>query len=260
MPPKPMLVEMKDKSMLSGAWTGVAIVLVVFLGVQAWKATLEAREVGHAPTVRDTISMTGEGKISAKPTLAEVNLGLLSEGRDIPATQEDNSKKVNAIIAALKGLGIAEADMQTSNYSISPRYEYTDGRQNIIGYSVSQNLAIKVRNLSQVGAVVSKAGELGSNQVNGISFTIDEPSAIQQEARKEAIADAEKKARELANALGVSLVRVVGFSESTPGSPVPPMYFSRLDASAVAAPVPAPEIQAGELDVVANVTVEYEIR
>jgi uncharacterized protein YggE len=259
MPPKNMPSELKDKSMLSGAWTGVAIILVVFLGVQAWKTVLEAREVGHEPAGRDTITISGEGKISAQPTLAQVNLGLLSEGRDIPMTQEDNSKKVNAIIAALKSLGIAEADMQTSNYSISPRYEYTDGRQNIIGYSVSQNLAVKVRNLSQVGAVVAKAGELGSNQLNGITFTIDEPSVIQQAARKEAIADAEKKARELAQALGVNLVRVVGFSESTPGTPVPPMYYSRLDAVAQAASV-TPEIQPGELDVNADVTVTYEIR
>jgi uncharacterized protein YggE len=157
-------------------------------------------------------------------------------------------------------MGIAEADMQTSNYSISPRYEYVDGRQNIIGYSVSQNLSIKVRNLSQVGAVVSRAGELGSNQVNGVNFTIDEPSMIQQAARKEAIEDAEKKAMDLANALGVRLVRVVGFSESTPGSPVPmPIYRGEFDLAQSAAPV-APEIQPGELDVRATVTVTYEIR
>lgn len=259
MPPKNMPIEIKDKSMMSGAWTAVAIILVVFLGAQAWKTILEGREVGRAPAVRDTITISGEGKISAQPTLAEVNLGLLSEGRDVPATQEDNAKKVNAIIAALKGLGIAEADMQTSNYSISPRYEYLDGKQNIIGYSVSQNLSIKVRNLSRVGAVVSKAGELGSNQVNGITFTIDEPSVIQQAARKEAIVDAGKKANELASALGVKLIRIVGFSESTPGSPIPPMYYSRLDSVQAAAPV-APEIQPGELDVKADVTITYEIR
>lgn len=251
--------ELKDKSMLSGAWTGVAIILIVFLGVQAWKTTLEAREVGREPAGRDTITVVGEGKISAEPTLALVNLGLLSEGRDVPSTQEDNAKKVNAIITALKGLGIAEADMQTSNYSINPRYEYLDGRQNIIGYSVSQNLAVKVRNLSQVGAVVSKAGELGSNQVNGITFTIDEPSAVEQVARKEAIQDAEKKARELANALGVKLVRVVGFSESTPGSPIPPIFYGRADSAQAVSNI-APEIQPGELDVKANVSVTYEIR
>jgi uncharacterized protein YggE len=81
---------------------------------------------------------------------------------------------------------------------------------------------------------------------------------IQQAARKEAIADAEKKARELAQALGVSLVRVVGFSESTPGSPVPPMFYDRVEAQV--ANLVAPEIQPGELDVNANVTVTYEIR
>lgn len=252
---------MKDnKGVLAGAWTGVAIILVVFLGAQAWKTVLEGAEVGREPAGRDTIDIVGEGKVSAQPTLAEVNLGLYSEGRDIPATQEDNAKKVNAIIAALKGMGIAEADMQTSNYSISPRYEYVDGRQNIIGYSVSQNLSIKVRNLSQVGAVVSRAGELGSNQVNGVNFTIDEPSMIEQAARKEAIDDAEKKALELAKSLGVRLVRVVGFSESTPGTPVPMYaYRAELDAAQSAPPV-APEIQPGQLDVKATVTVTYEIR
>jgi heme/copper-type cytochrome/quinol oxidase subunit 2 len=74
MPPKNMPSELKDKSMLSGAWTGVAIILVVFLGVQAWKTVLEAREVGHEPAGRDTITISGEGKISAQPTLAQVNL------------------------------------------------------------------------------------------------------------------------------------------------------------------------------------------
>ncbi len=259
MPPKNMPSEMKDKSILSGAWTGVAIILIVFLGVQAWKSVLEAYEVGHEPVGRDTIMISGEGKISAKPTLAELNLGLYSEGRDIPATQEDNAKKINAVIAALKGLGIAEADLQTSNYSIGPRYEYIDGRQNIIGYSVSQNLMVKVRDLSQVGTVLSKAGELGTNQVNGVNFTIDEPASIQQEARKEAIADADKKALELARALGVRIVKVVGFSESTPGTPVPLYAYRASDAVQNVAPI-APEVQPGELDVKANVTVTYEIR
>jgi uncharacterized protein YggE len=259
MPTKNMPSDMKDKSILSGAWTGVAIILIVFLGVQAWKSVLEAYEVGHEPVGRDTIMISGEGKVSSKPTLAEVNLGLLSEGRDVPTTQDDNAKKVNAIIAALKAMGIAEADMQTNNYSIGPRYEYVDGRQNIIGYSVSQNLLVKVRNLSQVGAVVSKASELGSNQLNGVNFTIDEPASVQQEVRKEAIVDAEKKAQELARALGVKIVRVVGFSESTPSSPVP-IYAYRDMAVAPQAANIAPEIQPGELDIKANVTVTYEIR
>lgn len=257
--PKNMPPEIKEKHKISIAWTGVAIMLIAFLGIQSWKATLEAREVGHEPAGRDTITIAGEGKISSLPNVAEISLGLISEGKDIPATQRDNSIKVNAIIAALKVLGIAEADMQTSNYSINPRYEYLDGRQNIIGYSVNQNLSIKVRDLSKVGDVVAKAGELGSNQVNGVTFTIDDPSSIQQSARKEAIADAEKKAKDLAGSLGVTLVRVVGFSESTPGVPVPPMYYSKMDSMQAAGPV-APEIQPGELDVKADVMITYEIR
>jgi len=255
----PDIKETKDQSLLSGAWSGVAIVLIVFLGVQAWKATLEAQEVGREPAGRDTITVIGEGKISALPTLAQVQLGMLSEGREVSSTQKDNSQKVNQLISVLKGLGIAESDLQTSGYAIYPKYEYLEGRQNIIGYSVSQNISVKVRDLDQVGDVISKAGELGINQVNGVTFTLDDPSMIAQDARKKAIADAEKKAKELADALDVKLVRVVSFSEYTPGT-VPPMpMYARAEGLGMGGGS-VPDIQSGELDVQANVSVTYEIR
>lgn len=245
-------------SIYRSAWSGVAIVLMVFLGILAMKTVKEINQVGYEPRGRDTITISGEGKVSAKPTLAQISLGLYTEGADVPAIQDQNSRKTNAIIQGLKEMGLSEADMQTSNYSIQPRYDYTDGRQSIIGYSVSQNLSIKVRDLSKVGAVIAKAGELGSNQVNGVTFTIDEPSALQQAARAEAIQDARKKAMELANAMGVSLVKVVTFSESSGGN-VPPMPFYR-DAAVAQNAVTAPDIQPGELDVTANVSVTFEVR
>ena len=255
MPP----ISPKDNPVLGNMLIAVSALLVVFLAALSYKTLLESHQVGFAPRVPNTFTINGEGKVSGQPTLAQVSLGLYSEGMDVPKVQEANATKVNAIIAAMKQLGISGDDLQTANYSIQPKYQYTDGNQIIVGYTVSQSVNVKVRDLTKVGAVVSKAGELGANQVNGVTFTIDEPSDLEQQARAEAIDDARKKADELARAMGVTIVRIVTFSE-TSGTPTPPpMYAFRDAAGAAPAPV-APDIQPGSLDVTSNVSVTFEIR
>lgn len=242
--------------MLNAGLVGVSILLIVFLGVQALKGVAEYKQIGRAPAERDTITITGEGEVSAAPDVAQIDIGLFTEGSDVPQIQQANAAKVNAIIAAMKGLGIAEADMQTSNYSISPRYQYDEGKQTIIGYTVSQNLSVKVRDLSRIGSVLAKAGELGANQVSGVTFTIDDPSELEQQARIEALAEARRKADQLAAALGVRIVRVVSFSESSGGLP-PPIPIAR---GLEAADAVAPDIRPGSLDVTSQVSVTFEIR
>lgn len=222
-------------------------------------ANLERKYIGQIPDQRNTITIDGEGKVTSKPTLAQVNLGLYSEGADVPTVQADNSRKVDAMIAGLKDLGIAEADLQTSNYSIAPKYDYKDGTQRVIGYTVNQSLEAKVRDLSKVGSVLARVAQLGANQVNGVVFTIDDPTVLTQEARRKALEDARAKAHELAGALGVELVRVVTFTEAGAVPPTPMLYRTEsLSANAVAAP--APDIQPGSLDVVSHVSVTYQIR
>jgi uncharacterized protein YggE len=251
-------VSPKDNRVLAGSLVAVAVLLVVFLAAQTWKTLLESHQVGFAPRMPDTFTIQGEGKVSGKPTLAQVSIGLYSEGSEVPKVQDSNSTKVNAIIDALKQMGIAADDIQTSNYSIQPKYQYTDGNQNIVGYSVSQSLNVKVRDLTEVGAVVSKAGQLGANQVNGVSFTIDDPSDLQQQARAKAIDDARKKAEELAKTLGVTIVRVSTFSEVSGNQPSP-MYYG-IGGADFAAKAVAPDIQSGSLDVTSDVSVTFEIR
>jgi hypothetical protein len=239
----------------------VSVFLILFLGVQSLKGIAEYREVGHEPSGRDTITIDGEGKVSGQPDLAQVDIGLFTEGADVPSAQEQNSEKVNAIVRALQELGIAREDIQTNNYSIMPRYQYDEGRQTVIGYAVSQNVSVKVRDLSSVGTVLSRVGQLGANQVNGVQFTIDDPSSLKQEARKLALEDAEMKAEELAEALGLKITRVVGFSESS-GSIPPPMPFAsrEFDGLGAGGDMAIPEIEPGSLDVTSFVSVTFEIR
>ncbi|HPF94966.1 MAG TPA: SIMPL domain-containing protein [bacterium] len=230
--------------------------LTLFLLVSTFKVYKETNEVGQAPRSRDTITIDGSGSISSKPDLADIDLGLYSEGSDVPTIQNENTQKVNSIIAALQQMGIAEEDIQTTNYNISPRYDYTDGAQRISGYAVSQNLHVKVRDLGEVGNVLAKAGSLGANQVNGVRFSVDDPTALKVQARAEAIADAREKADMLAKAMGVSIVRIVTFSESSSNAPTPPIYTFRAE-DAVAQ---APDIKPGSLDVEADISVTFEIR
>ncbi len=217
--------------------------------------------IGLAPVAPRTISIDGLGKVSSPPTIAQVSTGVISDGdMNIGKTQKQNTDKMNALTAALKSLGIADKDLQTANYNISPRYDYTNGKSQIIGYTVSQELSVKVRDLTKVSDVFQKAGELGANQVTGPNFTIDDPETAKAEARKLAIENAKQKADVLAKSLGVKILRVATFFESSAGESVPMMNYAKSDLGIGGGGLPAaPQIQSGTLDVVSNVSVTYEI-
>jgi uncharacterized protein YggE len=241
---------------LSAILLAALSVFVVFKARNAW---VERNYIGKAVRDRDTITITGEGKVSSKPDLAKIDLGVWSEGATVAAVQRDNTAKTNAIIDALKKLGVAEDDIQTSNYSLQPKIDWTDGKQNVTGYTLSQMISAKIRNLDNVGTAIETSITAGSNQIQGVQFTIDDPSSVQDRARLEAIADARKKAEALSQALGLKVLKVITFSESSGGYvPPQPMMYKALEAGAVANV--APDIQPGALDVTTNVSVTFEVR
>jgi uncharacterized protein YggE len=246
-------------------YTALVAILLVYAAV--WLLTAVNNNVrqfgviGKAPETPRTIAVDGTGKVTAAPTIAMISAGVQTDGgTNIAATQKQNTDKMNALTAAIKALGVAPADIQTANYSIYPRYDYTTGKTVLTGYTVSQSVNVKVRDLAKVSDVFQKAGELGANQVSGPDFTIDDPESVKADARAKAITNAEEKAATLAAALGVKLVRVASFNESS-SAPVP-YDFSAKSAMGIggggnAAP---PQIETGTLDVVSNVTISYEIK
>ncbi|MBD3251147.1 DUF541 domain-containing protein [Candidatus Uhrbacteria bacterium] len=239
----------------------IGLSLIAYLGVLTWNAYTAHDTIGRPPDVRDTISIEGEGTITSRPDIARLNVGVISEGQEVKTAQDENTKQVNDIIKALSALGIADEDIQTSNYQVFPQYNYREGEQELRGYRVSQSLSIKIRDLEKIGDVLAKAGELGSNEIHGISFDLDDPSALEADARTKAIVDAKTKADVLADTLGVKIVRVVGFYEQ--GGNVPPEPFLRAyaeDAKAMGMGGAAPEVKPGSFDVTKNVTVMFEIR
>ncbi len=252
---------MKENKFLQGVLGLLGLTLILFFGLKARNASQEYNYIGKAVRDRDTITIAGEGKVTAKPDLARIDLGVQTDEPTVSQAQAKNTKKMNEIIAALKRLGIKIEDMQTTGYAISPKQEWKDGRSYLIGYTVTQNVTVKVRNLDNVGNVFAQAGDLGANQIGGISFTIDDPASLKEEAREKAIEQARKKADALAKQLGLAIVKVVTFSESFGGYPQPiPMFDRAMSAPMAMEAARAPSIESGSLDVTANVSVTFEVR
>lgn len=246
--------------MLLGALFAVLIVVVaVFMIFAAMNEYKKGGYIGQDIAAKNTITISGQGKVFSAPDIGIISLGVVSDAKTVAAAQKDNVTKMNKITQAMKDLGVEEKDLKTTNYSIYPRYQYNPrlGRSDIIGYEVSQTLEVKIRNLDKVGDIISKGAELGANQTDSLSFTFDDPEKLNQEARTKAVANAKEKADALASVLGVKMVRIVSFSES---SYMPQTaYYAERSLGIGGGGGDAPDIQTGENEVTSNVTITYEI-
>ncbi len=238
-------------------WALVLVVGAAYLVLLARNAAKEHEYIGRPGNARDTIAVSAEGKVTALPDIASISVGVMTEKKTVAEAQQENTAKMNAIIAKVKEFGVAAEDIKTVNYSIYPQYDWIDNRQVERGFQVSQSVQLKVRDLSKIGEVLASAGELGANQVGGVNFTIDEPEELRQQARLKGLEAAKAKAQELASAAGVKLGRIVGFSESD--GYVPPVLYAREAAMGLGGGSAAPSIESGSQDVVVNVAVIYEI-
>lgn len=232
--------------------------LLAVLGTIVAKNMKSYQYIGKPTAERDTISIFGQGKVTGIPDIATIEVGLLTEKPDVKSAQKENTDKMNRLIANLKNLGVEDKDIQTSYYNIYPQYDWPNGKQVLRGYQVNQGVSIKIRNLSKIGDILTAAGEGGANQVSGLSFNIDDPEALRQEARVKALENAKEKADALARVAGVRLGKIVSFSEYSETPPVP--YKAFAEGFGGGGEVPAPSIEKGSLDIVVNVTVSYEIK
>ncbi|MEO9827058.1 MAG: SIMPL domain-containing protein [Paracoccaceae bacterium] len=201
-----------------------------------------------------SITVTGEGRISAAPDMAVLRLGVSREARGASEAMRLASEAAAAVLAQVETSGIVARDVQTANVSLSPRWQHTQNTApRVIGYIASNDLMVRVRDLSSLGALMDAVVSDGANQMNGLSFSIAEPRPLQDKARQEAVADARAKAKLLAEAAGVGLGPVITISEN--GGFQQPMVMARgamMESSAV-------PIAAGEMDVSASVTMIFAI-
>lgn len=203
-----------------------------------------------------TFDVTGEGKSSTAPDIAEITAGITVSAQTVKTAQDQINSIINKVTQALKQNGVDSKDIQTTNYSINPTYDYGGGSQRITGYSASTNLSVKVRNLDKVNDVIDAATANGANQISGLSFDVDDKTKVEDEARQKAVAEAKKKAMEAAKIAGFKLGRIINYSESFQGGPRP---IPLMMGVAKSANIPT-EVEPGSSEVVVNVTLSYEIQ
>ncbi|MEI6627463.1 MAG: SIMPL domain-containing protein, partial [bacterium] len=202
---------------VAGAFAILVLVVLGFYLLGLARNSFKSYDfIGKTPDYKNQIAFNGTGKVSATPDVAVINIGVISEKSTVTEAQKDNNTKMNKIMDTVKSQFKVEAkDIKTDNYSIQPRYDWSNNQSKIIGYTVSQNVEVKVRNFDNIGDILTNAGSLGANSVNGPQFTIDDPTELKVQARNLAIKQAKDKANELAKQLGVKLGSVVSFTEGS---------------------------------------------
>ncbi len=241
--------------------------LALFLALQS-VSVLKSWNAPVDPTKAASITVTGTGKVSAKPDVASFSFTVDEQAAVSKDAQTKASDLNNKAIAYLKSQGIEDKDIKTQGYNSNPRYEYRNqaclpgqpcpSNQVLTGYEVTQSVEVKVRKTDQAGAILAGLTSVGIKNIGSLSLTLDNPDAVTASARQKAIDDAKAKADVLASQLGVRLVRITDFQEDN-NNPI--MYGARNMAPQMASDAASvPQIQTGENDYTSNVTITYEIR
>lgn len=242
--------------------------IVLALAMYSYTTFKQSSYVGYGPT---TISVTGEGEVLAVPDIGQFTFSVNVEAPEAAAAQAEAAEQTNAILAYLAEAGVAETDVKTQNYSLNPRYRYEEeicpvgvrfpgGRQVQDGFTVNQSVMVKVRDTAAAGELIAQVGELGATNISSLQFTIDDPTAVEAEARERAIADAEAKAQVLAENLGVKIVRMTSFYEQEKNQPYAYGMGGDMMERSVMNESMAPELPLGEDMTRQVVNITYEVR
>ena len=260
-------------------YLGIALIVsVIVIAFAGWSF---ARAYGDSiePSSFRSFTVSGEGKVTAVPDVATFSFHVITQGgKDIVKLQQENTKKASEAIAFVKEQGVSDKDLKTEAYNVEPRYQYSNcsmpydasGRPvtcpppEIVGYTITQTIGVKVRDFSKIGTIFSGVVEKGANSVSQLYFTMDDPASVQNEARAKAITQARAKAQTIADAAGFGIGRLLDVNENG----VSPVYYrSEMSAKDSALGLgggpsisPAPAIEPGSQDVTAYVVLRYEIR
>lgn len=214
---------------------------------------------GHHRMDATRLVISAEAQIAQVPDLAHVTAGVMTEAKTAEAALADNATKMNGVMRALRSAGIADRDIQTSNLSLSPQYQYVENEQpRLIGYQVSNTVTVRVRNLGNLGRTLDSVVGQGGNQLHGISFSIDKADEAMDGARREAMKKARARADLYAQASGLRVARIVSIQEGGVVPPPMPMLAPMMARMAADSVAPTP-VAAGEVSLTASVTVVFDL-
>jgi uncharacterized protein len=237
-------------------------VLLLAVGFSCLAAAPAAAQT--MPPPEPSISVIGEGTVRGQPDAAIINAGVVSEADTARQALDENSTAVSAMIRALRGAGIDPRDLQTAGFFVEPIFSQPpsdyDGSQpfepKIIGYRVRNELTVRIRNLQRTGAILDEIVSLGANSISGPTFTVNDPTPLEDQARRAAIRDALRKGQLYAQAANVPLGPILRIEENVfqRQPPIPMSAMAREAAQDAAVP-----IEGGELAFEAQVNVTWRI-
>lgn len=251
-------------------YLGIAIIAALFFSIIIgfWYA----RSFSKSVFSNRNFSVNGEGKATVIPDIAQFSFGILTEGgKDLSALQEKNTSSGNRIIDFLKTSSIEEKDIAIQSYDIDPRYQYTDCARTIsadgtpascpppeiVGYTIHQKVSVKIRTIRNAGNIIAGVVENGANTVSGLSFTVDDITPLQNQAREKAVTQTQEKAAAIAKASGFRLGKLISINEGFSPQPFSgPVYTLGGKGGELS----APNIEPGAKEIQASVTLTYEIR
>ncbi|MCX6784584.1 MAG: SIMPL domain-containing protein [Candidatus Komeilibacteria bacterium] len=240
-------------------WLAVAIILGAIVVV----AILRDRLVNNQQW---SVNIVGQGKISVKPDLAKVTVGIeTAKTFNAAEAYKTASEAMVKITQAIKAVGIVDQDLQTADYSLNPVYQYDNGQNNLSGYQALQTVTVTVRDLSKMSSLIEKVTSAGANRINNVMFTVEDMDEFKNEARLKAVADAKSKSAEYAKVVGVRLGDITGWWENFIQVPYQAYNYpyggekggigGGGGAAGVSNPVPY-----GPMDVVVEMNLTYQIK
>lgn len=246
------------------AVVGVLAILSLFLLVQTIDGVQNFGTSTNPPT--NTITVTGEGTATAIPDTATISFGATATGADVATAEKKVTDTINAALTGVKASGIADSDITTTSYNVSPHYTTPVCPPGILcpntsssqaGYDVTESVQVKVHDTSKVAAILGGLATANVTNVSGPDFVVADPSAAQSQARGQAIQKAQADAQRLASQLGVGLGKVVSFSDSTNGGGIVPTYKAQAMTASSAAVVPT--VPVGNNEYTDDVSITYAI-
>lgn len=210
------------------------------------------------PVINRSITVSGVGEVYLVPDIAYVYVGTRSQAADVATALSENNKQAQAIASELEALGIDPLDIQTTSFNVYPMQNYgPDGQQTDVSYVVENTVFVKVKELTKLGTLLDAVVRKGANQINGISFDVQDRKQAESDARSLAIQNAKEKAEEIAAAAGVTLGDLTNINVYSSGNPQP-IYDSkgggRLDVASAA------PIASGQLLITAEANLAYELK
>lgn len=259
-----VLTQLSDMRSIRGAATVVLGLLAVFLLVTSIDTVTT---MGRGIPAMNTITVTGNGQATMPPDVARVSFTVQNTNPTVAKAQSATTEQTNKALALLKQQGVAETDIRTLAYTITPQYSYPNCNgvtvcppATIVAYQVAQTVQVTVRDLARVGDLLAGVGDLGVQNVSGPSFGLDDSTAGYAAARADAIAKAKAQAAVLSKQLGVRLSKIVNFYETTDGTDGPMPLYGRGGGEMDVKTASAPSVPAGENTYSATVSITYEIR